>query len=551
MNKRLLDNTSKEQEYEERRQFIRQNAPSMDLKTLVKEFCAKFSLQNKSAAFDALLSSLTSTGFSEQLVELKTDEFKRWMSTILSEEKAASKLSLAGVIKRHRTKLEISGVIKGSRLIQGGMDTLVPDATSGSGSPSSDHSPYRQDGGSVSPSVAYQQRKDDRAGGGRASDKSYAEDPGLPTTPIANKSDAKELPNTTLRLDHFATLGQAIDWDVDGTDMVQRFHDFRAENQGPFSLARDGIADLTQDSPFCQALEPNIRSLVRRAEPAPDIHKRWPTLGPICDRVFASNNYDDVADAVRSESMQDPIASYLFVIIMAYWQFFQFHDTIPENINEREGFTGLTWSFIQTPLTLYGLQSRCLEVLITAVEDRKNQDKDHFQDVKEIGQYADAVAIHNNQQLLLAEASLIHYPKLEKRRQDEYKLSRAMRDSWVGHIRSISSLAVPPRGLAMFGSVSFKDETKLLRMDFQGAFRLQQFDLFIIPLNKRDFGSKMRSAVISCLELAARLQQETERRCQPSATLGYNERVELADALRMIEKTTSTPTKVLKTPKKK
>ncbi|KAG0377229.1 hypothetical protein BGX24_006473 [Mortierella sp. AD032] len=116
----------------------------------------------------------------------------------------------------------------------------------------------------------------------------------------------------------------------------------------------------------------------------------------------------------------------------------------------------------------------------------------------------------------------------------------------------MASLAVPPRGLAIFGSVSFKHETKLLRMDFQGAFRLQQFDLFIIPLNKRDFGSKMRAAVVSCLELAARLQQETERRfCQPSVvTLGYNERVEQADAMRMIEKTTSTPTKLPKTPKK-
>ncbi|KAF9123438.1 hypothetical protein BGW39_008969 [Mortierella sp. 14UC] len=522
MNKRPLDKTSKVQEYEERRQFIRENAPSMDLTTLAKEFFAKFSLFNKSSAYDALLSSLTSTGFTEHLLELKTDEFKGWMSTVLAEDKAASKLSLAGVIKRHRTKLEISGVVKGSHLIQSGMDTLVPEGSSGVSRTSRTGSSSDED------SQAGQE-----IGGNMVLGKRCAEDPGLPPTSMTVKNESKDSPDTELRLDHFATLGQAVDWSVDGTDMIQKFHEFRAGNKGPFSLARDGIMDLTQDSSFCQALKPNVRSLVRRAEPSPDIHERWPTLGPIFDRVFASNNYDDVANAVRSESMQDPIASYLFVIIMAYWQYFRFHDAIPENISEREGFTGLTWSFIQTPLTLYGLQSRYLE------------------DVKEIGQYADAVAIHNNLQLLLAEAALIHYPKLEKRRQDEYKLARAMRDSWVGHVRSIGSLAVPPRGLAMFGSVSFKDETKLLRMDFQGAFRLQQFDLFIIPLNKRDFGSKMRTAVVSCLELAARLQQETERRCQPSATLGYNERVELADALRMIAKTTSTPTKVLKTPKKK
>jgi hypothetical protein len=125
-----------------------------------------------------------------------------------------------------------------------------------------------------------------------------------------------------------------------------------------------------------------------------------------------------------------------------------------------------------------------------------------------------------------------------------------MRDSWIEHVGSISRLAVPHRGLAVFGSVSFKNETKLLRMDFQGAFRLQQFDLFIIPLNKNDFGGKMRAAIVSCLELAARLHQETERRCQPPVTLGYNDRTALADAVRLIERTTSTPTKIPKTPRK-
>ncbi|KAG0215006.1 hypothetical protein BGX33_001621 [Mortierella sp. NVP41] len=471
MNKRFLDNKSMEQEYEERRQFIRQNAPSMELKTLAKRFFMKFDLQ---------------------------------------KAKATSKLSLLTATKRCRTQLEVSGVIKGSHMIQSGMNLLVPEA----------NSPYSTDDGSqggecsgaVSPSVAHQERREVRAGSSIDKEKRGTEPSGASvfmSTSIPSEKAQKEFP------------------------------------------ARDGIADLTHDSSFCQTLDPTVLSIVRRAEPAPNIYERWPTLGPICDRVFVSNNYDEVASAVRSESMRDPIAAYLFVTIMAYWQYFHFHDEIPENINEREGFTGLTWSFMQTPLTLYGIQSRYLEVLITAVEGRKNQDKDPLLEVKEIGQYADAVAIYNNQQLLLAEAALIHYPTFEKRRQDEFKLARAMRDSWISHVRSVSSLAVPPRDLAVFGSVSFKDETKLLRMDFQGAFRLQQFDLFVIPLNKSDFGNKMRAAVISCLELAARLYQEIERRRQPSITLGYYDRVALADASRLIEKTTSTPTRIPKTPKKK
>ncbi|KAF9947465.1 hypothetical protein BGZ72_010531 [Mortierella alpina] len=356
----------------------------------------------------------------------------------------------------------------------------------------------------ASPCVAHIKRRGIKTG------RSSAVDVHLSTAPERVETECNLDP--TMNLQHFSTLGQSIEWNVAGTDMVQTFRDFRPENLGPYSLARDGIADLIHESTFSQYLDPDILSIARRVESAPDIYERWPTLGPICDRVFTSNNYDDVARAIRAESMLDPIAAYLFIITMAYWQYFQFHEEIPENIGEREGFSGLTWSFLQTPLTMYSIESRYLEVLITAVEARKNQDRDPLLNIKETGQYADAVALHNNHQLLLPEASLVHSPKLDKRRQDEFKLARAMRDSWISQVRSISSLAVPPRGLAVFGSLSFKDETKFMRMDFRGVFRLQQFDLFIIPLAKKDFGYKMRAAVISCLELAARLQQEIEQR---------------------------------------
>ncbi|KAG9062244.1 hypothetical protein KI688_006576 [Linnemannia hyalina] len=436
-----MEQESKEQDHADWRKFIRYNVLMTDLKTLATQFIARFDLQSKSAAYDAL----------------KPTPLKQLLGRD-SCQMMCCKMENAVVQDRHL--LPINNVeVKELRI---------------------------------------------------ARDEAKMDDPGYP-----------------LGSDHFATLGQEINWNVNDTDMIQKFRKFRAGNQCPFLLARDGIADLTQESPFCQTLDSTLLSIVRRVEPRP---KHWPTLLPICDRVFVSNSYDEVARAIRSESMSDPIAAYLFVVIMAYWQYFQFQDDIPENINEREGFAGLTWTFMQTPLSMYGIQTCYLEVLITAVEGRKNQDKDHFVDAKEIGQYADAVAVHNNQQLFLAEAASVHRPKSEKRRQDEFKLAKAMRDAWIEHVGSISRLAVPHRGLAVFGSVSFKNETKLLRMDFQGAFRLQQFDLFIIPLNKDDFGGKMRAAIISFLELAARLHQETERRCQPPVALGYNDRTALADA---------------------
>ncbi|KAK3811925.1 MAG: hypothetical protein J3Q66DRAFT_49613 [Benniella sp.] len=539
------DSNELEQEYEERRQYIRENAPLMDLETLAKGFFTKFNANSKSAAHDALHASLHATGFEQLAKETKLEGFKTWMTNVFQEDKKNKKLSLEKVIKRHRTRLQTSGVIKGAQFIQSGMDLLAPEGSSSAQAVSKEEESEEYESDRT---VSHSAQKTPRTPHpSRKAGKRKREAEPVAAQALTPNEDAQngDLDPTQYPV-HFANLGQTIVWNVDGTDMVQEFRQFRLGHLSPFSLARDGIADLTLNSTFSKALDPAVLSIARRVDPAPDIYKRWPTLEAICNRVFASDHYDQVATAVRSESMQDPIAAYLFLIIMAYWQYFQFHDEVPENINEREGFVGLTWTFMQTPLTMYEIESRYMDILITAVEERRNQDKDLLYEMKETGQFADAVAIRGNQQLLLAEAALIHNPKLEKRLQDEFKLARAMRDSWISHVRSISNLSVPPRGLAVFGSVSFKDETKVMIMDFQGMFRLKQFDLFTIPLRKRDFGIKMRAAVISCLELAARLHEEIERRHRPRPALGFYERTVLADAIHLIEKTTSTPTKTSK-----
>ncbi|KAG0286605.1 hypothetical protein BGZ98_005011, partial [Dissophora globulifera] len=81
----------------------------------------------------------------------------------------------------------------------------------------------------------------------------------------------------------------------------------------------------------------------------------------------------------------------------------------------------------------------------------------------------------SQQQLYLSEASTIHNPKADKRVRDEFKLARAMRDSWVSQVRSSCRETVPRRGIAVFGSTSSKDETKLWRLNFIGVFRLIQY----------------------------------------------------------------------------
>ncbi|KAG0343618.1 hypothetical protein BG004_005139 [Podila humilis] len=345
----------------------------------------------------------------------------------------------------------------------------------------------------------------------------------------------------------FAALGQEVGWVVEGTDLVKEFEKFQTAHLEPYSLALDGVADLMQDSEFSRSLDKNVMTTARRTDPPPNIYERWPTLLPVLDRVFRSNSYDDVAKAVRSEDMQDPIAAYLFSVVFAYHHYFTFRNEIPEDLNEREGFAGLTWTFLQTPLTMYDIESRYLEIFITGSDERKNQGKNLLLESKERAQYADAVALHDRQQLLLVEAAQLHNPETLKRRQDEFKLARALRDTWISQVRLISNVSVPHRGLAVFGCSSFKDEVKLLRLNYHGFFCLQQFDLITIPLQKQDFGVKMRSSVISSLQLVARIDEEITRRNQMQGTssLDYYSRASLRDAVSMIEKTT-TPTKVKK-----
>ncbi|KAF9934268.1 hypothetical protein FBU30_002686 [Linnemannia zychae] len=148
---------------------------------------------------------------------------------------------------------------------------------------------------------------------------------------------------------------------------------------GPFSLALDGIADPTQESAFLAYLDKGTKDIARRAPPSPEIH-----------------NDDEVAEAVRAEDMKDPVAAYMFTIVMAYYHYLKFRSEVPDDINEREGLAGLTWVFLQIPLTMYDVESKYLEVFIKGTNERKNQDKNLLLESKESGQFADAVGTHNS-----------------------------------------------------------------------------------------------------------------------------------------------------------
>ncbi|KAF9934131.1 hypothetical protein BGZ65_003875 [Modicella reniformis] len=299
------------------------------------------------------------------------------------------------------------------------------------------------------------------------------------------------------------------------------------------------------------SLPSDILSEARKVAVVPDINAKWPTLQGISERVFKHNSYDDIARAIKKEDMEDPTAAYMFSVVMAYTlmlipmfssHYFDFHSEIPQDLNEREGFTDLTWSFIRGALTMNKIESRHLEVLVTGVQERKNHNKNPFFDTMEVGQYCDGVAFSGKDQVFLAEASQIQNAKADKRHQDQYKLARGLRDSWLSQMKSICREAVPPRDFAVFGSCTYKDESKLLQLDFQGAFRLCQFDSFLIPLEKKEFGRRMNLAVQSCLKLASRIEQQIIMR-RLASPASFDKQQQLSDALCKTPVTTATPTK--------
>ncbi|KAF9175966.1 hypothetical protein BGX20_006062 [Mortierella sp. AD010] len=363
----------------------------------------------------------------------------------------------------------------------------------------------------------------------------------MPATPNRDKTVTFQ----DLNLIQFEKLNQDTEWVFNGVDLVDKFHKFMKGNDKDFSLARDGIADLSLGSDFERTLPLHIKpDVCLSGISTVDVNQRCPTLPKIFQRVFATNTYDEVTRALMNEDLTDPVVFYLMSIIIAHY--FKFHNRIPQDLNEREAFVSFTWCFIRGALTMMNIESRSLEVLITGVEERKNNSKDPRFETKVSGQYADGIGFKEANQIYLAEAARLHQPKEEKLPEDEFKLVRAMRDSWINQLKTACRDSVPCRGMIVYGSSSYKDETKIWQMDFRGMFRLFQIDSFLIPQDKADFGRMMKAAALSCIELAIRIQDELCRRESEEVPASYPTRVELNNALRRIRSTTPTPEKTKK-----
>lgn len=168
--------------------------------------------------------------------------------------------------------------------------------------------------------------------------------------------------------------------------------------------------------------------------------------------------------------------------------------------------------FVSSALHLVGVRTKLFEVYLDGVDIRRNQTRDLMTEAKEFSQLADGVGLHDSQQIYIAEAGLLYSPKPDKAQSDLYKLKRCMRDAWISQVTALSLECHPPRGFSVFGSVSCGTKTTFYKMDFVGTFRFYAINNMVIPLTKKDFGSKIRRCMSACLEVSYLVKEEITRR---------------------------------------
>lgn len=110
-----------------------------------------------------------------------------------------------------------------------------------------------------------------------------------------------------------ALLNQKTVWRVGDLDLLSKFIDFKSQPRSRYSLALDGIADITPSSEFALTLSQDERMLANAVSTSDrDITEKWPTLLSVLSKVCAvSHDYDDVVKALKKEDVNDPIIDYL------------------------------------------------------------------------------------------------------------------------------------------------------------------------------------------------------------------------------------------------
>ncbi|KAF9158447.1 hypothetical protein BGX20_003396, partial [Mortierella sp. AD010] len=176
-----------------------------------------------------------------------------------------------------------------------------------------------------------------------------------------------------------------------------------------------------------------------------------------------------------------------------------------------------------------GTPTCMLEIAISGNKDRKIQQKVR-RERQGYARKADGAGLHAHQQIYLAESALIYGATQNKKDEDAGKSKRALLDSWISQIKTISQIARPRPGMSVFGSTSDNGETQFFAMDFKGLFRVRTLAYMAVPTRATPFASSMQQSILTCLEFALHVLDESAQRNSATKIITQEKREDLLEA---------------------
>ncbi|KAG0366078.1 hypothetical protein BGX24_003852 [Mortierella sp. AD032] len=301
-----------------------------------------------------------------------------------------------------------------------------------------------------------------------------------------NRVQAKDIDSlfTNESFDFSALEWLPSQWTSGNMDLVKVFRDLQhSQASKPYSLSKDGIADLTDGGEFTSYLNDRFEP----GEPDPwesclELSMDKGLESRVSDILRSYTTHKEMIKAARSTASEDDTAFYLGHVLAGYERFFRLQRSAAMP-NERQLFSDLIIAALDGPLAQNDLTLRLFEVPVKGNNWRKNVRRDPLSDKTVPARMADAVVESPiGLQLLIVEtAHLDGRATTKKAASDRWKIARALRDTWLLNVREAISDEKKPSDVVVSGLHLFGIEAHLFALDFVGVHRLYHIGKARIP----------------------------------------------------------------------
>ncbi|KAF9184323.1 hypothetical protein BGZ51_003393 [Haplosporangium sp. Z 767] len=341
---------------------------------------------------------------------------------------------------------------------------------------------------------------------------------------------------------HTKILNQEHEWTSLSVDLVALYKGFAAKQTHSFSLARDGIADLSSQGEFAAVLADNIFDDVMDSCPSlrddAKISSILEELFPFTNTTFETAS--GIADEMRKSGR---LAAFVTRTMASYSLFYPHYMSIPP-MNERQHFVEVAIPAFRHAFRLIGKDIQLFEIKILGCGRRKNEKRVPLVDKLNYAHMADGIVAHNGLQIVLFECSPPVEKNLDKAYMDHFKMTRDLKDTWVYNVEQlIRSGRQPPRGLRVFGVTIDTRFLKVFALDLVGCFRLQEIASLELPVQLATFATNFTRLVKVAYNFAEMVRAEAEG-WDRALTMEQAKLRKARQAIQHLPPTNVTPTKM-------